>query len=195
MPDVTKKQETFNVTEDGTVEESANGRGLLVKENGDKIGALNKRELLPHGLTKKELAFVSAYIETGSNGAEAARRCGMGKKQPNVAAYTMLQRPAVREAIKALLATQYINSDFVAGRFAHFAINGEKETTRLKATAHIAKFFGIGAPAERAPGNSRGPTLNVQLNVPGRSSRIRTVEVNARRSDGAKQVIEVETED
>lgn len=50
-------------------------------------------------LRRRQRRFVEAYVEIG-NGAEAMRRIGYKGKRPDSAAYKMLQRPEVREAIE-----------------------------------------------------------------------------------------------
>lgn len=95
-------------------------------------------------LTDQQQKFVRAYVANGANGTAAARAAGYSESQPRAAAYKLLARPPIIEAIlqqtlQQLSATVPAAMQVLVDLMRH----AQSESVRLQAASKLLEHGGL----------------------------------------------------
>ncbi len=102
-----------------------------------------------HGLTRRQEAFVRAFVANGDNGSEAARAAGYAASSAYQRAYELLRLPHVQQAIRAELTRTFdAHAPLAFKTIARLAVSAESEQVRYVASKDILDRSGY-RPAER----------------------------------------------
>lgn len=115
------------------------------KVHNKRQQAVYGKALSEHGLTPKQLAFVTEYVANGGNGTQAVLKA-YNTNDPNsakVLASNMLTSRNVQRALQDILFKQFATPAMAAAGFVQLAHGAEDERVRLRAYESVAKMHGM----------------------------------------------------